>query len=332
MLWLLGLLFCCSSTVSAADAGCHTPEMTTTRHADYVRSKQRAWAWLDQLDVDPMVLQHHDIKGYKKLAEILQGYLQLYRYTQDVGERARIQQRVTQLADSTRNPAYHGELLGSADAEFRQNSLSYLRVLWLLEHLGQDTTPYRQHLHTMQPRLDAQMPQRGPWQQAMFAAYYTRFGLPLPPGLSLALDGLVVQRYPLAQYDRNRAYQLTHEVFVAFDYGLQRTQQHFSAADRDYLYTILPALARAALQQREDDLLAEVMQCMTYLGWHTAPEYCQGLRYLLESQNANGTWGNYAALQQRGVPYIDQRLYLHTTVVTLQALSEAFEGHWPRAD
>jgi hypothetical protein len=299
------------------------------RWSDYLRLKHRAWTWFDQLDVDPVELLKHGVKGKKKLAEILQAYLNLYQHAPDTAARERIQQRVVQLARHTQRPEYHHDMVVSSDTAFLQNSMSYFRVLWLLEHLEQDTTAYRQRLATIKPRMDEHLKQRGSWQQAMFAEYYTRFALEKPPGLALAFEGVVLQRLPLTQYNRDRAYHLTHEVFVAFDYGLRRMQSHFTAADLSYIRTVLPALAHAAMQQNAQDLLAECLQCMTYLGWQIEPVYCQGINYLLDSQNPNGTWGNYEALRTGNEPYFDQRLYLHTTMVAMQALSEAYEGRWP---
>ena len=303
-----------------------------TRWSDYLRLKYRAWAWFDQLEVDPVELLKHGIKGTKKLAEILQAYLNLYQHAPDAAARERIQQRVVQLARHTQRFEYHHNMLVSPDTEFLQNSMSYLRVLWLLDQLEQDTTAYRQQLLTVKPRMDEHLKQRGPWQQAMFAEYYTRFGLEKPPGLSLASVGVVIQRLPLTQYNRDKAYHLTHEVFVAFDYGLRRMQSHFTAEDLSYIRAVLPVLAQAAIQQNAQDLLAEFLQCMTYLGWQTEPVYCQGINYLLDSQNPNGTWGNYEALRTVDEPYFDQRLYLHTTMVAMQALSEAYEGRWPLSE
>jgi hypothetical protein len=299
------------------------------RWSDYLHRKHRAWAWFDQLDVDPVELLKHGVKGQKKLAEILQAYLNLYQHAPDATAHERILQRVVQLARHTQRSEYHHDMLVISDTEFLQNSMSYFRVLWLLEHLEQDTTAYRQRLLTIKPRMDEHLKQRGPWQRTMFAEYYTRFGLEKPPGLSLSIEGVVIQRLPLTQYNKDKAYHLTHEVFVAFDYGLRRIQSHFTAEDLSYIRTVLPVLGHAAIQQNAQDLLAEILQCMTYLGWQTEPVYCQGITYLLDSQNPNGTWGNYEALRTVDEPYFDQRLYLHTTMVAMQALSEAYEGHWP---
>lgn len=315
----------------AASGALECPGASATsmpRAQEYLALKARTWAWLDQLEVNPILLRQNGVKGKKKLAEILQGYVSLARYARDVAAQARIQQRVTDLANYTQQADYH-DMGVTSDTDFLQNSMSYLRVLELLAYLGHDTASYREHVRTIQPRLDAHLPQRGPWQRAMFALYYTRLGLEKPPVLLASVPGIIHERFPPAQYDQDRAYMLTHEVFVAFDYGARRQQEDFTADDLAYLRQILPVLAYTALSRFDADLLAETLLCMLYLGWHTTPLYCQGLHYLLDHQNANGTWGNYDAWRAPDDTYFEQRVYLHTTVVALQALIETYEGHWP---
>ena len=58
------------------------------RWQDYLRAKQKAYASLDQLQVDPIELIQHGIKGKKKLAEILDAYVVAYRYATDQAEQA----------------------------------------------------------------------------------------------------------------------------------------------------------------------------------------------------------------------------------------------------
>ncbi len=48
------------------------------------------------------------------------------------------------------------------------------------------------------------------------------------------------------------------------------------------------------------------------------------MKHLLASQNSDGSWGDYERYRSRYGPYLDQRNYLHTTGVVLQALAEAF--------
>jgi hypothetical protein len=226
-------------------------------------------------------------------------------------------------------------MLTNSDIEFRQNRMSYLRILWLLEYIGLDTTDYRQNLHAIKPRLDTDLPKSGPWHQIVFTKYYDAFELEKPQVLSTAplQRGLIAQRLPLQHYDRIRTYHLTHEVFAVFEYGFRQTQNVLTPGDSAYLRDILPALIKRARHEHNADLLAELLSCMTYLGWHSAPGYRQGLTYLLDHQNPTGTWGsNYESRRKRYGKYLDQNLYLHTTLVVIRALIEAYEGRWPTSE
>jgi hypothetical protein len=304
------------------------------RWQDYLRAKQKAYAWLDQLHVDPVELNQHGFKGKKKLAEILDAYMVAYRYTTDQAEQARFRQRIIQLARHTHQPAYHN-MLTNSDTEFRQNRMSYLRVLWLLEYIGLDTADYRQNLHAIKPRLDTYLPKSGLWHQVVFTTYYDAFELEKPQILSAAplQRGLIAQRLPLQHYDRLHTYHLTHEVFAVFKYGFRQTQNVLTPEDRAYLRDILPALIKRTRHEHNADLLAELLSCMTYLGWPSDPVYRQGLTYLLDHQNPTGTWGsNYESRRKHYGKYLDQNLYLHTTLVVIRALIEAYEGRWPTSE
>ncbi|MBI4584826.1 MAG: hypothetical protein HY717_12495 [Planctomycetes bacterium] len=302
------------------------------RRGDFRAVKQKARAWFDQLEVDPVLLLKKGIKGKKKLAEILDVYLSYQKHAAEAAERQSILARARALARQTERPEYH-DMLRLSDEEFTQNSMSYLRVAWLLEQLGLDIKSYRQEILKIKPRLDSHMAQRGPWQRAMFAEYYDRFGLEKPPALlnSPMQQGIVSRRLPAARYSDNDTYDFTHELFVAFDYGLKRAQNRFAAADLVYSRDTLRQLLPRYVRENNPDLAGELLSGMTYLGWHEDAEYQQVIDFLLDGQNKNGTWGSYEAHRQIYGPYLEHHVYLHTTMVVIQALLEAFEGGWPAA-
>lgn len=80
---------------------------------------------------------------------------------------------------------------------------------------------YQAALPLTKSRLDGHMVKRGTWQRAMFAVYYRRFGLlPLPPpleGLTASVGVNIRMEKAAADYNPAAAYDLTHDVFVAFD-------------------------------------------------------------------------------------------------------------------
>ena len=133
---------------------------------------------------------------------------------------------------------------------------------------------------------------------------------------------------PQDRHDSGGEFLRGDEVFVAFEYGHQKTQSHLSPADVSYLRTVVPDLLRLARSADDPDLVAEILSCMTYLGWHDNIEYRAAVDYLLTHQNPDGTWGDYEHHRPQFGDYVDQHVYLHTTMVTVRALIEAFESDW----
>lgn len=320
---------------------------TLARYDDYLEAKRKARAWFDQLEVDPVELMKHRIKGKKKLAEILGVYRNFWNHTTDPAEQNAILGRVRDLAVQAQRPDYH-DMATCSDKEFLQNSMSYFRVMWLLREFGLDVSNYLNEVREVLPRMNEHFKNRGPWQRAMFAEYYDRFSLQKPPLLRQHIEmrgGVIARRLPADKYDQpykdksgrtrrptQNSYDLTHEVFVAFNYGLQRTQDRFGPQELAYTREVLPVLVRRYVSEGNPDLAAEMISCMTYLGYHDDPAYREGLDYLLDSQNPNGTWGDYERYRQYYGRYLDQHVYLHTTMVACRALMEAYEGNWAGAD
>ena len=321
------------------------PGADKPRYGDYLLAKGKARAWFDQLEVDPVELLKHRVKGKKKLAEILGVYKNFDRHTSDPAEKEGILRRVRELAVHTERPEYHN-MQTCSDMDFLQNSMSYFRVMWLMGDFGLDTGPYLAEVRKAKPRMDEHFKKRGPWQRAMFAEYYDRFGLEKPPELAKTFmrRGVIARRLPAEKYDLPKttpdgqvskrtkdSYDLTHEVFVAFDYGLQRRQNHLTPEDLAYTREVLPVLVERYIAENNPDLTAEMLSCMTYLGWHSEGAYRAGVDYLLVCQNPNGTWGDYERFRQAYGKYLDQHVYLHTTMVATRALMEVYEGNWKSA-
>ena len=291
--------------------------------AEYEEAIRRAIAWVDGLSVDPVALQARGVKGKKKLAEALAVYEVALRYESDPEERRRLRRRFSELAASTSRPEYHNMLTCDV-REFKQNAMSYLRVLWLMERAGLDTATYERELVRAKKRFDEHMLVRGAWQRGMFRRYYEAFGLEKP--LVLSTDdgslGVIAARLPLGQYDRLRAYQLTHEVFVAFDYGVAEAQQTLTKQDLSYLVEVLPPLIDRSIQLGDVDLLSELVTSMVLVGFRGHPAVMRGVSYLLGHQNPDGTWGDYEPQRAEMGDLVDQHLYLHTTLAAAQAMLE----------
>jgi hypothetical protein len=291
---------------------------------DYRRAERRARAWLGALEVDPVELTEHGVKGKKKLGEILGVYGVLYGYATGEDEHA-ILERARELARQTERSEYH-DMQTCSDLEFKQNSMSYLRVMKLMQQFGFDISRYRSEVEAVKPRLDGHLEQRGAWQRDMFARYYDHFGLAKPPLLEPGAQdgGILAERKPAAELERGDIYRVTHAVFVAYDYGTRRSQDSLSDQDLEYLRELIPRLIADATARGDPDLGGELLLAATYLGFNKDPAYPAGVKHLLATQNSDGSWGDYERHRSRYGTYLDQRNYLHTTGVVLQALAEAF--------
>jgi len=294
------------------------------------KSKASATAYLDSLDIDPVYLIEHGVKGIKKLAEILSVYVFMHRAATDDAEVAKLAARIDGLAAHTHREAYLN-LDSVDDTVFKQNSMSFFRVMRLLFEYGYDLSHLLAHVELVKERMDTHMAIRGPWQRQMFAEYYDMFDLVKPPPLlSLAAQrGVVENRLPFEQYGRRQRYELTHECYVAFNYGHQRTQTKFEADDLEYLYEVIPQIVRDAMRIGDIEIVAETRSCMNYLGMVGDNElYRRAERWLFAVQNENGSWGNYEKAREKWGDLLDAHLYLHTTAIAIRALIESFEEGW----
>lgn len=291
----------------------------------YEKTVTRAKQWLNKLEVDPIELRAHGVKGKKKLAEILDCYLRLYGAA-GTEERQNIMARVKALCAVTYQTNYH-DMLTINDLEFKQDATSYLRVAYLMERLGLDAVFYREQIMKVHPRLNAHMRARGVDQRMAFHWYYEYFGLKEPFPLESAFQsGLIASRKQADWFKENNmeAYNLTHEVFVPYKFGENLNADFFTAEDKNYLRGILENIIPWSIQKKEIDLLAEFILCAVYLKATDLPAYWDGLRFILETQNGNGSWGRYEEQRPLMGDYVDQGLYLHTTMVALDALVCAF--------
>ena len=310
------------ATVTTASA--HAIASVPVDTAGIARALDRAASWLDTLSVDCATLRAHGVKGRKKLAEILDAELELSRDRPT--ERARIDARVRALTAQTLEPEYH-DLAHVSEQELREDGMSYLRVAWLMDSLGLDTRDYRRAITTELPRLEAQLASRGVWQRAEFERYFMAFGFdPVAPIAPAALaGGVIARRLALDAYDLDRAYDLTHEVFLRCE-DPAGMPARWGSGDLAYLGRTLPELARRALARGSLDIEAELLTALVETGGGGDPVVDEGVRALITAQNPDGSWGSYQRDRVRYGTWVEQREYLHTTMVAIEALVAADLG------
>jgi hypothetical protein len=296
------------------------------RRAGYEQAMRRARAFLDGLEVDPMELRAAGLKGKKKLVEALDAYAILLHVAAPA-DRPALLARVEDLARPTREDAYH-DLATIGERELHEDATSYLRAAFLLDRMGIDVRRYRQEIARVKGRLDRHLRARGPHQRRAFHDYYRHFGLEEPFPLDAALsEGLIARRADPDTLGRADVYALTHEVFAAYSFGdglwqgASADEEPFDDGARLYLRGALPRLLQAARGRADPDLVAEVCACLRYLRFTGDPVYAEALGYLIDAQNADGSWGSYAAARARLGDRVKQGYHLHTTMVVVEALA-----------
>lgn len=286
----------------------------------------KAVEWLDTLEVDPVELRYEiGIKGKKKFVELLDSYLILYQTEETEENRSLYKNKVDELTNVTYSEKYH-DMNEINDTQFRQDSTSYLRAWYIMTQFDLNTTFYEQEIEKVIPRLDAHLPGRGINQKMVFVFYYERLGYPIKYAIEELFELSVIRsRKNMTKMDELDVYFITHEVFVLYD---DNKMSILTEEDTYYLRLILPYHINKTISENNVDLLAELLMILTYLGFEDTEDYKVALEFLLNSQNPNGSFGDYEAGREyykaKGID-IDVYLYLHTTEVSLRALNEAVD-------
>jgi len=316
----------------------HTEKTKTAPHFDkrtnlnnYLKAKQKAIKWINGLQLDLPAIQQKKLGEKKFLAEYLGFYWKCYKNETDTLKRNKIKKQLNPYYTYTLSQSYHNMQLVD-DQLFKKNSMSYLRVMWLLKEMGFDTTLYKQEVLKIKPRLDAQLNIRGNWQKEVFKDYYTIFNLKMPQILlnTPLNNGIIAQQLPFDKYNKSKVYKFTHFIFAGFEYGNKTTASRFNKTELHYIEQILPQLAREYRTVKPNiDILGELTTCMVFMGFTNTPEFEKSYRYLFEHQNPDGSWGSYEKARKRIGNDINFRAYLHTTLVVFEAIEEYNRGTFP---
>jgi len=284
---------------------------------------QKALAYLDRFVIDPVALRKEGIKGRKKLVEQLDAYVAIHRHAA-AEEKPGLMTRFKRAAAVTGAAAYH-DMLSVSDKQFKQDATSYLRAAYLMDKMGMSTAAYRGQIQRIKDRLDRHMGKRGWHQRMAFKHYYNHFGLAPPKELQDPFKNTLISRranpYLLAM---GQVYDLTHEVFVPYDYGGKLTTDQFDRGDREYLRRALEVTTTVWIARKNVDLVGELLACLRYTGNHDLQVYRDGLSLILASQRPDGAFGDHEKYRKEWGDRLDLGLYLHTTSVVIDILPLAF--------
>jgi len=290
------------------------------------------------------------MKGCKHFAE----YLDLQRLAAELGDgaaRARALRAVERAAAAVAYRAFLGRR--EASARWREDSMSYLRALYLSGELGAPgplLAAWRARAAAAMPAFWRHVAGRGVDQRLNFAKLFRGLGLAAEADL-VAFERAtrrathVARRRPLAWFllSADRPYDLTHEVFALTRDGRAPfpgagDPAAALAADAplsDHAYALRTAAALLKVCVRRDaldaacELLANLGQLGARAGGDALGElYRQAADYVVSRRNADGSFGEtHDAARVRaakGNPAYDVEVggTLHTTFVCLWALAQ----------
>ena len=309
--------------------------------------------WADEAIAarDPVhVRDRLGMKGCKHFAE----YLDLQRLAAELGDGAARARALRAVERATAAEAYHA-FLGQreASARWREDSMSYLRALYLSGELGAPgplLAAWRARAAAAMPAFWRHVAGRGVDQRLNFAKLFRGLGLAAEADL-VAFERATRRappgagRRPLAWFllSADRPYDLTHEVFALTRDGRAPfpgagDPAAALAADAplsDHAYALRTAAALLKVCVRRDaldaacELLANLGQLGARAGGDALGElYHQAADYVASRRNADGSFGEtHDAARVRaakGIPAYDVEVggTLHTTFVCLWALAQ----------
>ncbi len=294
---------------------------------DYEKAKRKAFIWTNNLNLDLDYVAKKNLGDKKHLAELLGMYWKIYQ-SSDAKTKTEVIQHIQPYYTYTKSPKYHN-MLAVSDKLFKKNSMSYLRVMWLLKELDFDISDYQTEVKKVMNRMNTHLKSRGKWQLEVFKEYYHFFDFEMPDILKRTKfdNGLIDRKMSFDQYKKTDAYSFTHFVFAGFEYGNKTTQNRFDMGDLAYIKEMLPKFTKYYRDVKPNiDLLGEFFTCMVYFGFDKTDEFSTTYNYLLKHQNTNGSWGYYEKARKKIGDDIDFRAYLHTTLVVYEGLMAYNEG------
>lgn len=273
------------------------------------------------LNFDLNYIRKKGLPDKKYLAEYLGLFLKLKKA--GVLTDAEIKSHLKPILTEINKKQFHN-MAKVDDKLFKKNSMSYMRIMWLLDNLGYDISNFKKEYQLIAKRMDDHLKIRGEWQKAVFDKYYDYFKIKKPIAIKYAkkLKGPIAYQKSINFYNRTQGYILTHFIFAAYDYGNALTQNRFTPTDIDYLNRILPQIIEKFETKGNDDLVGELLTCMVLIQKTNTPTFKKSYARLLSRQNKDGSFGAYERNRSRLKDDIEFRAYLHTTLVAIEMFVE----------
>jgi hypothetical protein len=282
------------------------PDAAATRQAI-----DRAIAWLEQTRVRP---EEESLGGFRFHVMEVHCWFLLYAFASDPAQKARYR---SEVADRVRLMGDGRELVGFLQCARMPSLIADLLIYVLMARSMGVQLPALEAALPQLYQLGLDEPQRPVGLKIPLAWLAHSVGLEGGPTLEeLHPQGLLQTRPREATLKMKDVYDLTHEIFGVTDYGLRRVE--FDPEEQAYLERSLPFWSLFHVILNLPDPEAEILICHQVAGTTGTYGYGEGMRYLVELQSPEGTFGESRVDSKLPV---DIRLgYLHTTMVALHAL------------
>jgi hypothetical protein len=289
----------------------------------YEKALKRTLKYATNLHFDLETIRIKGLPDKKYFAEFLGLYLKIKKALKTDSEKANLLKRLEPYYQQTLQSEFHN-LSKVNDKLFKKNSMSYIRIMWLLSELGFDISYYKKAFFKIKSRMDNHLKIRGEWQKVVFSKYYDFFKFDKPKAIQNTeqIKGPISKQEPLSYYNRANAYVLTHFIFAAYDYGNKTTQSVFSMADFAYLSNMLPLIIQKFELKKNDDLVAELLTCLVLINETKTTPFKSSFKGLLNRQNNDGSFGDYERGRKKYGNDVEFRWYLHTTLVAIETFIE----------
>jgi hypothetical protein len=273
----------------------------------------RATAWLRQCEADPFTDPPLSFQLYAVRVEC---WHRLWATEDDPARRKALEGETISLLRRVLDPGRLEAVLAN-----REGNAVYTEMLVLADRCrahGVDPSSLTAALRARRDAVLAEARRAPPSIGALYAAYLPVVGIDPPVARAeLRSRGMVARRPAEVDLGLADVYYLTHELFAETDYGL-RPPAPRSTAEREYLLRVLPFYTVLYACLGKLDIVGELVACMEVEGMRNTAGYMEGIRVLLERQNADGSFGNPDGASQGGT--VSAWDYLHPTLNALTAL------------
>jgi hypothetical protein len=263
------------SRVSAAD-----------RDAAISAAIARGAGWLESAQIDPFSQGAASIRMYTMEIEARH---RLWYLEKDPVRRGELDTRVTERLRAVLDA---GKLNAALSGEGGSGAFTEIAILAdrCRQH-GVDPAPLSAALAGRRDALRAEVERVPPSVRLLYAAYLPAVGVDL--GLSFAdlrSKGMLAIRPRGVDLTLTDVYYLTHEIFAYSDYAT-RPLSGLTEEERLYLLETLPFFTVFYAAWNNLDVVGELLACLWAAGMRDTWAYEEGIRVLLERQNADGSFG-----------------------------------------